>query len=82
MSEPLLKRTLDLNGIKNAKDQAAIREALAAKAQMEMQMMQAQRGGPPGVAPMPGAPQGPGGPGQAVPRPPQMIPGPPEGAMS
>jgi hypothetical protein len=81
MSEPLLKRTLDLNGIKNAKDQAAIREALAAKAQMEMQMMQAQQGGPPGVAPMPGAPQGPGGPGQAVPRPPQMVPGPPEGVM-
>ena len=79
MSEPLLKRTLDLNGIKNAKDQGAIRQALAQKAQMEMQMAQAQQGGPPGVAPMPGAPTGPGGPGPAVPQPPQMIPGPTEG---
>jgi hypothetical protein len=79
MSEPLLKRTLDLNGIKNAKDQGAIQQALAMKAQMEMQAMQAQQGGPPGVAPMPGAPTGPGGPGPAAPQPPQMIPGPPEG---
>jgi hypothetical protein len=82
MSEPLLKRTLDLNGIKNAKDQGAIREALMQKAQMEMQMAQAQQGGPPGVAPMPGAPTGPGGPGPAMPQPPQMIPGPPEGMPS
>jgi hypothetical protein len=81
MSEPLLKRTLDLNGIKNAKDQAAIGQALAQKAQMEMQMAQAKAGGPPGVAPMPGAPQGPGGPGMAAPQPPQMIPGPPEGMV-
>jgi hypothetical protein len=81
MSEPLLKRTLDLNGIKNAKDQGAIREALMQKAQMEMQMAQAQAA-PPGVAPMPGAPQGPGGPGPAMPQPPQMIPGPPEGMPS
>lgn len=83
MSEPLLKRTLDLNGIKNAKDQGAIRQALMQKAQFEMQMAQQQAGGgPPGVAPMPGAPQGPGGPGQAMPQPPQMIPGPPEGMPS
>jgi hypothetical protein len=81
MSEPLLKRVLDLNGIKNAKDQGAIREALMQKAQMEMQMAQMQAQGPPGVAPMPGAPTGPGGPGPAAPQPPQMIPGPPEGLM-
>jgi len=75
MSPELLKRTLDLNGIKNQKDQAAIGNALAQKAQMEMAAMQAQEGGgPPGVAPMPGAPTDPGGPGPAVPRPPQMIP--------
>lgn len=78
MSPELLKRTLDLNGIKNQKDQSAIGQALAQQAQMQMQMAQAQAQ-PPGVAPMPGAPQGPGGPGPAVPRPPQMIPGPPEG---
>lgn len=82
MSEPLLKRTLDLNGIKNAKDQGAIRSALMAKAQTEMRMAQAQQGGPPGVAPMPGVPTGPGGPGPAAPQPPQMIPGPAEGMMS
>ena len=81
MSPELLKRTLDLNGIKSGKDQAAIGQALMQKAQMEMQMAQAQAGGPPGVAPMPGAPQGPGGPGPAMPRPPQMIPGPPEGMV-
>jgi len=80
LSEQLLKRTLDLNGIRSAKDQAAIGDALAQKAQMEMQMAQQQAGGPPGVSPMPGAP-GPSGPGQAVPQVPQMIPGPPEGAM-
>jgi len=74
MSPELLKRTLDLNGIKNAKDQAAISGALMQKAQMEMQMMQAQAA-PPGVAPMPGVPTGPGGPGMAAPQPPQMIPG-------
>lgn len=83
MSEPLLKRTLDLNGIKSAKDQGAIREALAQKAKMEMAMAQQQGmgGGPPGVAPMPGQP-GPAGPGPAIPKPPQMIPGPPEGMAS
>jgi hypothetical protein len=81
MSQPLLKRIMDLSGIKNAKDQGAIQEALMQKAQMEMQMMQAQGGGPPGVAPMPGAPSGPGGPGQPAPRAPQMIPGPNEGVM-
>jgi len=80
MSPELLKRTLDLNGIKNAKDQMAIGKALAAKAQMEMQALQAKQGGPPGVAPMPGGP-GPAGPGAAVPQPPQLIPGPPEGMM-
>ena len=80
MSEPLLKRTLDLNGIKNAKDQGAIRQALMQKAQMEMQMAQQQAGGPPGGPPMPSGPGGPPpGPGAAVPQPPQMIPGPPEG---
>jgi hypothetical protein len=78
MSEPLLKRTLDLNGIRSAKDQAAIREALMAKAQMEAQMAGQQA--PPGVAPMPGQP-GPSGPGMAAPQPPQLIPGPGEGAM-
>jgi hypothetical protein len=82
MSEPLLKRTLDLNGIKNAKDQGAIRQALMQKAQMEMQMAQQQGGQPPGVAPMPGAPMGPGGPGPTAPQPPQMIPGAPEGMPS
>ena len=78
MSEELLKRTLDLNGIKSAKDQAAIREALMAKAQMEAQMagQQAQ----PGVTSLPG-PGGPPGPGPTAPQPPQMIPGPTEGAM-
>lgn len=79
MSPELLKRTLDLNGIKNGRDQDAIGKALMMKAQMEMAMAQAQQ--PPGVAPMPGAPQGPGGPGPAAPRPPQMIPPPPEGVM-
>lgn len=79
LSPELLKRTLDLNGIKNGKDQAAIGQALQAKAQMEMQMAQMQAA-PPGVAPMPGAP-GPSGPGPAVPRPPQLIPGPTEGMM-
>lgn len=81
MSPELLKRTLDLNGIKNAKDQAAISGALEKKAQLEMQMMQAQQQGPPGVTSMPGAP-GPTGPGPAAPQPPQMIPGPPEGMVS
>lgn len=80
MSPELLKRTMDLGGIKNAKDQAAIQGALAQKAQMETAAMQMQQGGAPGVAPMPGAP-GPSGPGPAVPQPPQMIPGPPEGMM-
>lgn len=80
MSPELLKRTLDLNGVKSGRDQAAIGQALAAKAQMEMAMAQAKMG-PPGVAPMPGAPSGPGGPGPAVPSPPQMIPGPPEEVM-
>lgn len=80
LSPELLKRTLDLNGIKNAKDQGAIRGALQQKMQLEMQMAQ-QQGAPPGVAPMPGAPQGPGGPGPAMPQPPQMIPGPPEGMV-
>lgn len=81
LSPELLKRTLDLNGIKNAKDQAAVGQALMRQAQMQMAMAQAKMGGQPGVAPMPGAPQGPGGPGPAVPQPPQMIPGPPEGMM-
>ena len=79
MSEELLKRTLDLNGIKNAKDQGAIRSALQQQAQMQMQMAQAQAA-PPGGAPMPSGPGGPPpGPGAAVPTPPQMVPGPPEG---
>jgi len=76
MSPELLKRTLDLNGIKNAKDQAAISGALMKKAQLEMQMAQqaaAQKAGP-GVTSMPGAPPPPPGPGQAVPTPPQMTP--------
>ena len=80
LSPELLKRTLDLNGIKSAKDQAAIGQALAAQAQMQVAMAQAQGGGA-GVAPMPGAPAGPGGPGPAMPQPPQLIPGPPEGLM-
>jgi hypothetical protein len=82
MSPELLKRTLDLNGIKNAKDQAAIGQALMQKAQLEMQMAQAKMAGPPGVAPQPGGPGGPPpGPGGAIPQPPQLIPGPPEGSM-
>ena len=81
MSPELLKRTMDLNGIKSGKDQAAIQNALAMKAQMEMQMAQMQAQGPPGVPSMAGAPAPPGGPGQAVPRPPQMIPGPGEGMV-
>jgi hypothetical protein len=75
MSPELLKRTLDLNGIKNAKDQGAISKALTQMAQMQMAQAQAQQGGPPGVTSMPGVPTGPGGPGAAVPQPPQMIPG-------
>lgn len=81
LSPELLKRTLDLNGIKNAKDQAAVGQALMRQAQMQMAMAQSKMSGPPGVAPMPGAPTGPGGPGPAVPQPPQMIPGPAEGMM-
>lgn len=80
LSPELLKRTLDLNGIKSAKDQAAIGQALAAQAQMQAAMAAAKTSGP-GVAPMPGAPAGPGGPGMTAPAPPQMIPGPPEGMM-
>jgi hypothetical protein len=79
MSPELLKRTLDLNGIKSAKDQEAIGMALQQQAQMQMQMAQAKMGGPPGVAPMPGAPPMPGG--GTPPQPPQMIPGPGEGMM-
>jgi hypothetical protein len=81
MSPELLKRTLDLNGVKNAKDQAAIGMALQAQAQMQAQMAQAKMGGPPGVAPMGGQPTGPGGPGPTMPQPPQMIPGPSEGMV-
>lgn len=78
MSEPLLKRTLDLNGIKNGKDQGAIREALAMQAQQQAELARMNSTPPPGVPSMPGAP-GPAGPGPAAPQPPQMIPGPPEG---
>ena len=82
MSEELLKRTLDLNGIKNGKDQAAVMEALQKKAQLEMQMAQ-QQAQMKGMAPMAGQPPpgGPPGPGGAVPQPPQLIPGPPEGMV-
>ena len=82
MSQPLLKRTLDLSGIKNGKDQAAVMEALQKKAQLEMQMAQ-QQAEMKGMAPMAGQPPpgGPPGPGGAVPQPPQLIPGPPEGMV-
>jgi hypothetical protein len=81
LSQPMLKRTLDLNGIKNGKDQVAIGQALQQLSQMQMAMAQAKMGGPPGIAPMAGQAAGPGGPGPTVPQPPQMIPGPPEGMM-
>jgi hypothetical protein len=80
MSPELLKRTLDLNGIKNGKDQQAIGSALASQAQMQAALAQAKMG-PPGISSMPGAPAGPGGPGPAAPQPPQMIPGPSEGMV-
>jgi hypothetical protein len=79
LSPDLLKRTLDLSGIKNGKDQAAIGQALAQQAQMQMQMAQMQAQ-PPAGAPMPGG-GGPAAPPGAPPGPPQMIPGPPEGMV-
>ncbi len=76
LAPPILKRTLDLNGIKSGRDQDAIGQALTAMAQLEMQMQQAQINGgggaaaPKGVASQPGAPaQAPqaGGPPQQLP---------------
>jgi hypothetical protein len=82
MSPEMLKRTLDLGGIKNGKDQAAIGQALGIQAQMQVAMAAQQAGAPPGVAPMPG--QGGGAPSPSPsgsPGPPQMIPSPPEGMV-
>jgi hypothetical protein len=67
-SPELLKRTLDLNGMHSAKDQAMVGEALMKVAQIEMQMAQA------------GAKPGPGVSGQA-PAQPAGVPGPTPGGQ-
>jgi hypothetical protein len=89
LSPQLLKRTMDLLGIRNAADQKAIADALAQRQQM---MAAAQAPPQPGLAPMPGSPTPPGPPGagaaHAAPHPPaphqpglgHAPPGPPEGA--
>lgn len=68
LSPELLKRTLDLHGIRSGREQAMIAQALGVQAQIEMQMAQAKAAGPgmvpppapAGVVPMPAGPGGPG----------------------
>jgi len=64
LSPALLKRSMDLLGIRNAADQKAIADALAERQRMMQAAAAAQAGGPgaPGISPMPGAPHPPGAP--------------------
>lgn len=72
VSPALRKKTLDLKGIKSARDQELIGEALQIMVQMEREM--AMMGGPgsPGMASQPGAPPGAGGPSPGPP-PPELL---------
>ncbi len=78
LSPPLLKTMLNLIGIRGSTDQQNIFMALKQKMMMEQQMAMAGAGGPPGVAPQPGAPSAHPGAG-AGPAQPSKPGGPPGG---
>lgn len=78
VAPPLLKRTLDLLGVKSGADQALITGAMQQIVQMEQQLAEQGQNAAPGVSPQAGA-KGPGAPAPgAGPRPPGPQPGQPK----
>lgn len=73
VSQPILKRTLDLLGVKSANDQQLISDAMTKIVQMEQQLAAQGQNAAPGMSPQPGS----GAPGAPRPGAPS---GPPQGA--
>ncbi len=73
ISPEIRKKHLTLNGLKSAREQELIGQAMQTMVQIEREMLQLGGAGPPGMASMPGSPAGTGSPATAGP------PGPPGG---